>query len=1066
MADEDKKAGPGLSNNSFIVAALVASGAYYFYAMAPLQVSRPIVSEPQIHERFDGQDIESRLWQDPFAAVARAIESKHEPPDFDCGTVLSGKQKEHAASDHEAQHCNSPLFDDAGKLREGRKNAIVLGVTVSGAPYYEDGETRRRLRYAVLSGLHAEGYAPDDEQHLGYFRPLNDAKIPLPETIPYEWLQPDHWSKGDEGNRREAKTLRPVLVLWIDEDVLARNGKPLEQIARLKDSLCTQGFVEDQQRSAPATKKITVCDKIDFRIIGPYGSTVLEAMTREPTKEDKENSKPQAKSRISEDGAKSVSVDQRVHYYSAGATISDEDMERRRKDVEVFRTIAQDDVLASELFEELKRRGVEPGKDAKVSPCDKDKNRACPGRQHIALVSDYDTTYGRSIVQAFARKRPCSHTANESPPWIHRRTYLRGMDGALPPTNAGGEKSAKKNGDKDAAKEREESKALERPFGQGQFDYLRRLAASLKAEDDELRLRGEGGIRAIGVLGNDVFDKLLALRALKPLFPEAVFFTTDYDATLAAPNEIEWSRNLIVASGYGPTLAEDLQGDVPPFRSTYQASAFLATRLAIDEALNKAGKKNDAEALRKRIEEGRVSPRLFEIDRKGDFLALPIPSGEKADKSVHPNFLPLYPQLPEEARLGFALALAASAGVILSIYVRRRSSSFMGLRHAWNAIIVTLVVLALIFLWWEDFGNWATEFGRGEPIAWTTGVSVWPAVAIRAFAAVIAFGLIFDALDYLKRNLEEDVRVKLHIANETDRAIADGAAQPPASLREKFMRIFSYSLRDSDDNNLKYIDVDDVWNYYVAREAFVPRLARVMAFVLIMALFFVFLCVIYGWPQAPWRGALGWIYYATMAPLLFCALFLVFLVFDSTLLCLRFVDILGHFDTRWLDETRAAFVNHLKVKDRLIDDWIDLVFIARRTRCISKLIYYPFAILALMIVSRSVVFDAFSPSAPIVITQVIGFLIVFCCALTLGVAAEEARSRAKRNIAEGIIRARALDPSGPKAAQLESLLRLVNELREGFFVPLSQQAPIRALLLPLGGLGWTALVEYRLLPGL
>ncbi|MDP3068454.1 MAG: hypothetical protein Q8M72_07260 [Methylocystis sp.] len=40
-------------------------------------------------------------------------------------------------------------------------------------------------------------------------------------------------------------------------------------------------------------------------------------------------------------------------------------------------------------------------------------------------------------------------------------------------------------------------------------------------------------------------------------------------------------------------------------------------------------------------------------------------------------------------------------------------------------------------------------------------------------------------------------------------------------------------------------------------------------------------------------------------------------------------------------------------------------------------------------------------------------------------------------------------------------------LREGSFVPISQQPPIRALLLlPIGGLGWTALLDYRLLPGL
>jgi hypothetical protein len=60
-------------------------------------------------------------------------------------------------------------------------------------------------------------------------------------------------------------------------------------------------------------------------------------------------------------------------------------------------------------------------------------------------------------------------------------------------------------------------------------------------------------------------------------------------------------------------------------------------------------------------------------------------------------------------------------------------------------------------------------------------------------------------------------------------------------------------------------------------------------------------------------------------------------------------------------------------------------------------------------------------------------------------------------------RGRQLEP--PLAiANFLSLLKLVDNLREGSFVPLSQQPPIRAPLLPIGGLGWTALLE--LLPGL
>ena len=41
----------------------------------------------------------------------------------------------------------------------------------------------------------------------------------------------------------------------------------------------------------------------------------------------------------------------------------------------------------------------------------------------------------------------------------------------------------------------------------------------------------------------------------------------------------------------------------------------------------------------------------------------------------------------------------------------------------------------------------------------------------------------------------------------------------------------------------------------------------------------------------------------------------------------------------------------------------------------------------------------------------------------------------------------------------------VEDLREGAFSPYSQQPVVRAMLLPLGSLGGTALLEYLLVPG-
>ena len=41
------------------------------------------------------------------------------------------------------------------------------------------------------------------------------------------------------------------------------------------------------------------------------------------------------------------------------------------------------------------------------------------------------------------------------------------------------------------------------------------------------------------------------------------------------------TRNLLVASSFGLQLNADIQGEIPPFRSSYQTAEFLATRVAI-----------------------------------------------------------------------------------------------------------------------------------------------------------------------------------------------------------------------------------------------------------------------------------------------------------------------------------------------------------------------------------------------------------------------------------------------------------------------------------------------------
>lgn len=1128
MPEDDKKSAPGIGANSAIIVALFATGAYFYAPQAPLTVLRPPALESRIEEKFQSQDVEARLWQDPFDTVAREINKRDSEEKRACDvawtkwkkatTENAEKEKERAERKEETSeappeketqtgpptlplHCRSPLLDEEGHFRSKLDKVRVIGITAPGAPYFEDAEARRRLRYAVLSGLDLEGYQPQNAQHIGYFRPADHEKKGLPVAVPYEWFT----RPGSE----------PILLLWIDEDLLVDSNKPLKSISLLNKEMCK--YINDE------TINTESCDnKLSIKILGPYTSDLLKRLVVAFSEADNTlnrangnypsavgraegNALPErrADQLASEDKTQNTNGIDDIKFYSSGATISEEELGKPLPDG-IFRAISSDDVLARLIVKEMGLRGIKP------------KERGKPA--HVVLVSDRDTLYGRSLVKAFWRELQLVECADENDHlkqicaplplkeklgrWErYRKSYLRGIDGMLPSRSSAGDKSSQKDSsDKsqgDASKTLQDTKALERAFGQDQFDYLRRLAASLKEEDDALRSKGEDGIKAIGVLGNDVFDKLLVLRALKPLFPEAIFFTTDYDAALVSREELEWSRNLIVASSYGPTVSKEYQQDVPPFRSSYQTAAFLATRVAVQE-----WESDGAANLRSKIQKGVASGRLFEINRRGEFLALPsekVPAAHAppaGSDEIHPPIPSLYPLLSGWIRVSLIFILSSVTIILLSFYWNGLLFPF--LRWTWFGLASVMLASVAIIIGWDFFAGWATENGLGEPIAWAQGISVWPSIALRAIAGVVGACLIVDAWRELHKNFAKiEKRLKLGKGDNSSKSdVSELVQSRETRLSVEFLlKSLSYRLPEKEDDANR-VHISSVWKAYRDKESLLPVAIRITFYFITMMVLFASLTFVYGFPNIPWRGSLGIVYHVFTIPVVIFLLVLVFLVFDTTLLCLRFVEVLRHHQTVWPENTSSEFKKNLKIDDKLLDDWIDLYFMAHRTHCISKLIYYPFAIFALMIVSRSTAFAEFAISPPIIITQFVSFLALFGCAMALCFSAEKARKTTRKRLLAGIVAAKAKvenpkalswatakklfswkvvarsgEPveelrSGATAEQLETLLKLVNELHEGAFVPLSQQPPIRALLLPLGGLGWTALLDYRLFPGL
>jgi hypothetical protein len=103
--------------------------------------------------------------------------------------------------------------------------------------------------------------------------------------------------------------------------------------------------------------------------------------------------------------------------------------------------------------------------------------------------------------------------------------------------------------------------------------------------------------------------------------------------------------------------------------------------------------------------------------------------------------------------------------------------------------------------------------------------------------------------------------------------------------------------------------------------------------------------------------------------------------------------------------------------------------VAKRTCCIGSLIYFPFVLIALLIVSRSTVFAHYAPSLTILIWQGISLSIVFGCAIMLWWAAKAARDAADSTINQTIaLRSNAL--ASANESRDHELVQLIEERRQ------------------------------------
>ncbi len=1083
-----------------VAVALLAAGV--LVRTLPLESARPHDAAPPSANAIGEQDVRARLWQDPFEVVQRS--AKRET-----------REQRLKRSENDPLHEPASLTRQLHKVTEDIDTKVtILGVMVFGSPYAEDVEARRRMRYAVLSGLASRRYVPDNPGALGYIWTdvvADGARVP--EVVPYEWFTAE---PPPRRGLKEVPRKDKVLVLWLDEDAFGDDA--LQWLSVLLQRIaCDPG-------SGPCRR----WERFEpVRILGPAGSGTLKGLLEDAHKT------PPPHGQV------------KLHFISAFATAPKETLkdvpETWREKLTLLRTIGGDDDLARALVDELALR--------RVNPAPRDAKAEC--QDGIVLVSEWDTDYGRSLPVAL-RDQIAARCRNAAPMWWF--SYLRGLDGTLPGMRDENARKRDESSRKPANAEELLANVVprDRSEGRSQFDYLRRIGDRIRLFDDQEKDQGRPGVRAIGVLGSDVYDKLLVLQALRPMFPDAIFFTTDMDARLTHPDQNAWARNLVVASHYGLALHSGLQRDVPPFRDGYQTAAFLGTMMALvpepkspgQELVNEWLAGSFARTAAERTGDGAFDydaaarPRLFagkklyeigrtravELDANGASARGRCDRDHFAEcRNVHPR-RDRSTMGPDLAQPHAWLFTGGAVAAFLLLFLTSRM-----VRDNWKRIVAAVGVVGAAFagLRWviqldvagsgapylrelgfvivaagTACGIWLAHLvlearvqrrtaiatalvlgaaaatavallhaksGTGEPMEWFEGISTWPTEYLRLGAALIGLALLAHGWAVLRRQAD-GIQRAFFVPVRRREGGSPCAARPAVAALRRIARAFASGFPPVNDyfgrSDDAEVDAAALWHRYRRRTEFWPSAGRIATGVA-LAFAAAALVLYLDPPSVPARGEVAfWTHQLLRSASVGVLVVLIFSVVDATRMSTCLIRALAEHRTVWPRRTLARFAARCGVPARLLEGWIDFEFIVALTRGVTRFIYYPFAVLMLLIVSRSTVFDAWDFPLPMLVLLAAAALYATWCALSLRRAAEQARTRIVAAYEDECLRLGAGQPQadGADPARLASGLRtLIDRMRntrEAAFLPLTQQPAVRALLIPFGGFGGVSLVEY------
>ena len=962
----------------------------------PLESQRPsnpsaVLEAPQ-HRQFPL----ARLWQDPLHVVYAHWNAAGAPRE------------------------SIPFVTDAAIC--GR-DFLRLLVMMPGTPYSDDRETRRRQRHAVVSALTGRDFVPGDETRLRYFhaprfRDFSAAPAPGssddPMLVAYETYEP---AMGTGLVRRAS-----VTVFWLDaEDFLLY---PLHKVSALVAAL-------DWRRCPDSGNPATV-------LLGPPSSSVLREMFEEPSatpavvtgflrqiarvaQKDPDFESLAFSARVARGGLRVFSpqatipvdrlcrpADARCRAAGSGGAAAAADgaggdVTRGLRVASFHSVIADDGLVLEAVLRELVDRGA----------C-----RVKGDSPRVVIVSEQDTLYGRLLGGVARRAAERVREQKGCGIRITEHGYLQGVDGESPGVEGPARQDEPAPGDADAAASARAVPSLpgggfEQPFGVAQLDYVRRLSERLEDESS-------ASLVAIGVLGNDLYDKLLILQALRERHPGVVFFTTDMDARLLAPAVYPWTRNLIVGSAYGLSLAEPA---TVTFRDSYQAALFAAVR----------------QALGLQEVRGAPKPRLFEISRTG---VVPLDAPDSRDRDWRETAALL---TPLAALAVFALVMRRRQREETARVRRRRYGFVAGLAAAAAGCLFVFVQYRL---------------PRQEPGPLFDGVSTVPMVTLQittiVFAvAVVAFanGRMRHALSHVAGCLggtEPDHGLPALRAAVRDWRAGNGAAVRAVLswrwISESLVSTWKYDVAGADKGSKK--TAADLWSDVRRYNRWGPRCCRIGVGLLVglelRRMYFASVRL-----EQPLLGQAvtvpGWVVWV-LPVMLFWA---ISYCRDTLGTWQAFIRAVGRFDVTdgKMEKSR------MKSKAAVRGHW-SMDLLVRCTDLVGPVVVLPLILMVLLLLARSTLFEGWNWTPPLVAFHV--GLAVYV--LFVAIAFQREASHARAAVLDRLREAR-LGAKVGEATEIENVMEYIRSRRDGAFVPWTQHPILQTLVLPLGSVALITLLE-------